>query len=271
MRYFSKEYLRVVIEGTDTKAGKAFDIALIFAIIFSSFLIIIDSVSRIHLLYGDIIVKINGFMLVLFTLEYILRIIISNKRKSYVLSFYGVVDLLAILPLYIGFLFPSSQILGIIRILRLLRLFSILKMGRYVKASRMLITALKASSIKISVFLVVIMFIVIIVGAAMYAIEGSQYGFINIPESMYWAIVTISTVGYGDISPQTEIGKVIASLLMLVGYAIIAVPTGIISSEITAASAKKRVGSEIEHCPECGENRFPFNAKFCSNCGLNYE
>lgn len=259
-----KNKLDEIINGIDTPMGKAFDILLILSVSISSTLIVIDSVESIHLTYGIILNQIQFVFLIFFTLEYILRCYIAPKRRSYILSFYGIIDLLAILPAFLGFFFAQRSFFPIIRILRLLRLFSIFKMGRYMDESGVLLKALKASKVKISVFLITIIFIVIIVGSLMFVIEGPQNGFNNIPESMYWSVVTISTVGYGDISPQTPIGKIIASSLMLVGYGIIAVPTGIITSEITMASRDYKAKNR---CPICGQGKHIKGAKYCHQCG----
>lgn len=259
--------LDTIINGIDTPLGRAFDIALIFSIICSSSLIILDSVVSIHLKWGATISVIQSIFLMVFTIEFILRMLISSSKKHYIFSFYGIVDFLAIAPIYLSLLFPFGSFFPIIRTLRLLRLFSVFKMGRYIDESGALLKALKASKVKISVFLVTIVFVIVIVGALMYVIEGPENGFVNIPESMYWAVVTISTVGYGDISPQTIIGKFIASNLMLVGYGIIAVPTGIITSELTQASrAKKNTTADIS-CDICGEHKHPQKARYCFKCG----
>lgn len=259
-----RQKLHTIINGVDTPLGKSFDVALIGSVLISSTLIILDSVNEIHLIYGTYIAILQSIFLILFTIEYGLRIFISQPIKKYVLSFYGIVDLLAILPIFIGLFLSFGQFFPIIRILRLLRLFSVFKMGRYLDESGVLLRALRASKIKITVFLLTIIFIVIIVGAFMYVIEGPDNGFVNIPEGMYWAVVTISTVGYGDVSPQTHLGKLIASALMLVGYGIIAVPTGIITSEITLASKDVR---RENRCSICGQSKHPKNAKYCHQCG----
>jgi len=193
-----------------------------------------------------------------------LRIYIVKQRRQYIFSFFGLVDLFSIFPAYVSFLLPSARFLMVIRVFRLLRLFRIFKMMRYVEESGTLIRALRASRPKIIVFLFTIMFIVIITGSTMYVIEGPQYGFNNIPESMYWAIVTVTTVGYGDISPQTPAGKLISSLLMVVAYGIIAVPTGIITSELASAS-KKTV--QLATCPHCFSEDHASDAIFCNKCG----
>ena len=264
-----KSKLDTIINGIDTPAGRGFDILLIFSILLSSLLIIVDSVSSVHLTYGDKINMIQSAFLFVFTVEYILRLIISSKKIKYMFSFYGIVDFLAIAPLYLGFFISYGGFFPIIRILRLLRLFSVFKMGRYIDESGALLRALRASKAKLTVFLVTIIFIIVIVGALMYVIEGPQNGFVNIPESMYWAVVTVSTVGYGDISPQTQLGKIVASFLMLVGYGIIAVPTGIITSELTYES-KEQKKQTLKACEICGATNHLAKARFCYKCGHEF-
>lgn len=259
-----KDKLHEIIFGTDTPAGKAFDILLITTILGNCVLIIADSVKGIRENYGMWIEALGWFFIVIFTIEYILRVFIVSKKRSYIFSFFGIIDLLAILPAYFSFFLPQIKFLTVIRSLRLLRLFSILKMGRYMNESGHLLRALKASGAKIIVFLFTMLCIIIIVGSIMYVIEGPQHGFDNIPESMYWAIVTVSTVGYGDISPQTPVGKLVSSLLMIIGYGIIAVPTGIISHELahTSQDPKKR-----KKCPKCQAGFYDGDDEFCSKCG----
>jgi voltage-gated potassium channel len=257
-----------IIFGTDTPAGKAFDIILIISIICNSILIIAESVDVIRNPYGLWIEALGWIFIVIFTLEYILRILIVNRKRAYIFSFFGIIDLLAILPAFLGLLLPQIRFLTVIRTFRLLRLFSILKMGRYLDESNHLLRALKASRAKITVFLFTILFVIVIVGSMMYVIEGPQHGFGSIPESMYWAIVTVSTVGYGDISPQTVIGKLVASLLMIIGYGIIAVPTGIISHELTNTSKKREKG---KICPSCHAEAYTEGDQFCSKCGTSLE
>lgn len=263
-----KDKLHGIIFESNTPAGKTFDVILIIMILSNSILIIAESVDSIRNAYGTLISILGWFFIVAFTIEFILRILIVKKKKSYIFSFFGIIDLLAIIPAYIGFFLPQIRFLTVIRSFRLLRLFSILKMGRYVNESGQLMRALKASRPKITVFLFAIFFIVVIVGSLMYVIEGPQYGFDNIPESMYWAIVTVSTVGYGDISPQTPIGKFISSILMIIAYGIIAVPTGIISHEL--ANTPKNPNDSIL-CKYCGTKAYSESDKFCSKCGKSLQ
>ncbi|MCC5910801.1 MAG: ion transporter [Clostridiaceae bacterium] len=263
-----KDKLYRIIFETDTPTGKIFDIMLVIIILCNSILIIAESVDSIRQTYETLIMVLGWFFLIVFTIEYILRIFIVKRKAAYILSFFGIVDLMAILPVFFGFIFPGMRFLVVIRIFRLLRLFSILKMGRYVEESSHLLRALKASRAKIIVFLATIVFIIIIVGSLMYIIEGPAHGFVSIPTSMYWAVVTISTVGYGDISPQTSLGKLVSSLLMIIGYGIIAVPTGIISHELAHASKTK---VETKTCRNCSSKFSDTEDRFCSKCGTLLE
>lgn len=261
------DYLDKVVNEASTPEGRAFDAVLILSIIFSSSLIILESVDGIRLAYGGIIQGLQLVFLGLFTLEYILRILVVDRKRDYLFSFFGIIDLMAILPTYIGFFMPYGRIFPVIRTLRLLRLFSVFKMGRYVEESGTLMKALRASRQRITVFVAAILFIITVVGALMYVVEGPANGFVSIPEAMYWAVVTVSTVGYGDISPQTQLGKIIASFLMIVGYGIIAVPTGIITTEVHRASQKKKMSESRSCCPRCGHAEHPAEARYCHQCG----
>ncbi|KYH28089.1 MULTISPECIES: ion transporter [Clostridium] len=261
----SKIY-RIMFEN-DTPAGRAFDIGLIVAILGNSILIIAESVDTIRKSYGIWISTLEWVFVAAFTIEYVLRLLVVKNKFAYLLSFYGFIDLLAILPAYLSLFLPQMRILVIIRIFRLLRLFSILNMGSYIAESTRLLKALIESRIKIIVFLFSSLIIIVLVGAVMYIVEGPKNGFTSIPESMYWAIVTVSTVGYGDISPKTAMGKVISSLLIIIGYGILAVPTGIISSELTNASKRHRKGKV---CPRCHHKSYSRNDKFCSKCGTAF-
>lgn len=259
-----KSKLYNIIFESDTPKGKAYDVFLIISIMVSSLLIMLESITSVQNQYGSLLYGLEWFFVLLFTAEYLLRLYIVKRRRHYAVSFFGLVDLLSILPAYVGFLLPSARFLMVIRVFRLLRLFRIFKMVRYVEESGTLIRALRASRPKITVFLFTIMFIVIVAGSLMYIVEGPQYGFDNIPESMYWAIVTVTTVGYGDISPQTAIGKVISSFLMVVAYGIIAVPTGIITSELSSASQKT---VKLATCPHCFSEDHAADAMYCNKCG----
>jgi voltage-gated potassium channel len=201
----------------------------------------------------------------LFTLEYALRLVAVRRPLAYALSFFGLVDLLALLPTYVSLLVPGTQVLLVVRILRLLRVFRVLKLTRFLTEARVLGAALRASARKIVVFLLVVSTVVVVVGALMYVIEGAPHGFTSMPRSMYWAVVTLTTVGYGDISPQTPLGQALASLVMILGYGIIAVPTGIVTAELTAGARQAAVSGQA--CPACGAEGHDVDARFCRRCG----
>ncbi len=261
-----KTQLHDIIFGTDTRAGKLFDIILMIAIILSIIVVMLDSVAWIHDEYGYALYVAEWVFTILFTTEYILRIVTTYNKFRYITSFYGIIDLLAILPTYISLFLAGYQYLIIIRVLRLLRIFRILKLYRFIGASSHLIESLKASRHKIAVFLSAVMAIVVVMGAAMYLIEGPENGFRSIPESIYWAIITLTTVGYGDITPLTPLGKALASVIMITGYSIIAVPTGIITAELT--KKKKETEKSVNQCcSECGCEDHDTNASFCKVCG----
>lgn len=272
-----KRKMYKIIFESDTPKGKAFDIALLIAILLSTFVVLLQSVERINIAYGTFFSVLEWFFLIVFTLEYILRIICVDKPVRYIKSFFGIIDLLAILPMFIGMFFTAAQILLIVRVLRLFRLLRILKMSRFLAESNILLKALKASMPKIILFISAMVFAVTIAGSIMYVIEGPQNGYTSIPQSMYWAVVTVTTVGYGDISPQTTLGKLIASLLMISSYGILAVPTGIITYELAqthrkAASNKDKVPlpkneDKSKTCPECRAEGLSENAVYCSQCG----
>jgi len=227
-----KEKLYTIIFEADTPSGKAFDVALILAIVASVMVTILDSVVSIRADYGTVLFILEWAFTALFALEYGLRIFCAKQRKRYALGFFGLVDFIGWAPTVIGLLVPGSHYLTTFRVLRVLRIFRVLKMAAYVKEADILATALKQGSRKIFVFLFAVLTLVILLGSLMYLIEGPENGFANIPVSIYWAIVTLTTVGYGDISPQTPLGQFLASWIMILGYAIIAVPTGIVSAEI---------------------------------------
>lgn len=259
-----RQLLHEVIFEAETPAGKAFDVALLWSVMLSVLTVTLDSVAEINARYGTILTWLEWFFTALFSVEYLLRLIAVKRPLSYAMSFFGLVDLLAVLPTYASLLVPGLHYLLTIRLLRLLRVFRVLKLAKYQTEARVITTALRASRRKISVFLFAIATIVVIVGTAMYVIEGESNGYINIPTSIYWAIVTLTTVGYGDISPQTPLGKALASLLMITGYGIIAVPTGIVTAELTRAEA---VASTTEACQECGMEGHDTDAVHCKYCG----
>ena len=258
--------LHEVIFEADTPAGKGFDIILIISILASVAAVMLDSVAGVRLQYGRHLYRIEWFFTLLFTMEYLLRLLSVGKPAKYATSFYGMVDLLAIIPTYLSLVVPGSQYLLVIRILRILRIFRIMKLVAYVGEARLLIQALRASGRKIAVFLYTVLTLVVIFGSLIYVIEGESSGFTSIPRSIYWAIVTLTTVGYGDLTPQTGLGQVLASMIMIFGYGIIAVPTGIVTVEMSQ-SFRKRVSTQA--CPECGADGHDSEARHCKFCGAS--
>ena len=234
-----------VIYEADTPAGKAFDVALIATILLSILVVMLESVAGVKKEFGTVLRSAEWAFTILFTLEYGLRILCVGRPLRYVRSFYGVVDLLAILPTYVSLIFPGAQALLVIRALRILRVFRVLKLVSYVSETETLMRAMRASGRKILIFVFGIMTLVVILGSWMYLIEGPEHGFTSIPKSIYWAIVTLTTVGYGDITPETSLGQALASVIMIMGYGIIAVPTGIITAELTWS---KRSGISTQAC-----------------------
>lgn len=259
-----RQRLHDVIFKHDEPAEKAFDVVLIVAILLSVLVVMLDSVASISAAYGSLLYAAEWGFTLLFTVEYLLRLWTSRKPLRYAGSFYGVVDLLAVLPTYLGVLFPAGRFLVALRILRVLRVFRILKLAEYVQEASVLATALRASRYKITVFVSAVLTIVVVVGSLMYLIEGPASGFTSIPQGIYWAIVTLTTVGYGDIAPETPLGKAVAATLMVMGYGIIAVPTGIVTLELDRASRQPQAGRS---CPGCGGSRHDPDAAFCKRCG----
>ncbi|MEO6315138.1 MAG: ion transporter [Chitinophagaceae bacterium] len=256
--------LHEIIYESDTTAGKVFDVSLLVLIITSIIVVMLDSINRWNLLYGHLFLIMEWAFTALFTIEYILRLICIKKPWRYIFSFLGIIDLLAIVPSYLSFFFAGAQSLLVLRALRLLRIFRIFKLSHYLSEMQFLGVALRGSLRKISIFMLVVLNLVIIMGSIMYLVEKNQNGFDSIPDSIYWAIVTITTVGYGDISPTSPMGKFIASVIMLMGYAIIAVPTGILTTEMASVMRKKQVRSEA--CPACGREGHDVDAKYCKYC-----
>jgi voltage-gated potassium channel len=256
--------LHEVIFEADTPAGKWFDVSLILAILVSVVMVMLDSVGTIQKSYGPLLLAGEWFFTILFTIEYVLRLLSVGRPLAYATSFYGIVDLLAILPTYLSILIPGAQYLLVIRILRVLRIFRILKLVQYLGEARMLTQALRASRRKITVFLIVVLTLVTIFGALIYLVEDPKDGFTSIPKSIYWSIVTLTTVGYGDISPQTGLGQLLSALIMIIGYGIIAVPTGIVTVEL-AQAFKRQISTQA--CPECSAEGHDIDAKFCKYCG----
>lgn len=256
--------LHQIIFESDTNAGRAFDVALLASILLSIFVVILDSVEALHLRFGVLFYNIEWFFTIVFTIEYIMRLMSISRPMKYALSLLGLIDLLAIIPMYLSILFIGTQSLLVFRILRLLRIFRIFKLTHFLSEMSFLNAALRSSAKKISIFMLFVFALVIIMGSVMYLVESGQNGFKSIPESIYWAIVTITTVGYGDISPVTSLGKFIASIIMLLGYGIIAVPTGIITSDMALLARKKNHTGQT--CPGCGREGHDHNATFCKYC-----
>ena len=258
-----RERGHVVIFESDTPAGKAFDVALILAILLSIAVVMLESVEGIRATHGPALRNAEWAFTLLFTLEYLLRLACVRRPVRYAGSFFGIVDLFSILPTYVSVLIPGAQALLVIRTLRILRVFRVLKLVNYVTESEALLRALHASRRKIAVFVVAVFSLVVIFGSLMYLIEGPEHGFTSIPRGLYWAIVTMTTVGYGDISPQTNLGQAIAACIMVLGYGIIAVPTGIVTAELTSAAPKDVSG---QACPHCGAGGHRFDAVYCRLC-----
>lgn len=258
-----KSKLYVIIFKSNTPAGKLFDIALLVVIIVNLLAVMFDSIDYYRQNYGYWLRVIEWIITALFTIEYAIRIWVLNKKTKYIFSFYGVVDLLAILPSFIGLFIAGTHLLVVIRTLRLLRIFSIFQLSNYTRQGNVILKSIANSWSKISVFLLSVISVITIIGTLMYLIEGAEHGFKNIPVSIYWTIVTITTVGYGDISPATPAGQFLASIAMIIGYAIIAVPTGIITAE--AMKSKKTTVT----CPRCFSDKNTEDSNYCSVCGLS--
>ena len=256
--------IHIIIEGTDTRLGKLFDIVLLFAILASVAVVMLDSVLYMRLQYGTLFRYAEWFFTILFTIEYGLRLFSAPNRLRYTFSFFGIVDLLSVLPSYLSLIFGGVQYLLVIRILRILRVFRVLKLEAYMQQAGFLASALKTSQQKIIVFFLSLVLLVTIFGSIVYVVEGAENGFTSIPVSIYWAVVTVTTTGYGDMSPKTPIGQAIASMVMIAGYAIIAVPTGIFTAEL-ARSMRPQLNPVT--CPNCGKFGHAVGAEFCDRCG----
>jgi len=256
-----------VIFEADTAAGKWFDVALILCIVASVAVVMLDSVAGINESHGRLLYLLEWLFTVLFTVEYVLRLVCVGNPARYAVSFFGIVDLLAIVPTYAGLVLAGTHYLAVIRILRVLRIFRVLKLGECVGEANVLKQALIASRKKIVVFLFTVLTLVVIIGSVIYLIESrpAESGFTSIPKSVYWAIVTLTTVGYGDLSPQTPFGQLLASMVMILGYSIIAVPTGIMTVELTEAARDKKITSQT--CPECSKQGHDHDAVYCKYCG----
>ncbi len=264
--HFRKK-LHTIIFGTDTKAGKLFDVILLYAILMSIIIVMVESVEKINIQYAAELRTLEWIFTIFFTVEYVLRLYSSTKPLKYAFSFLGIIDLLALIPTYMTIFIPGAQFLIVVRAVRLLRVFRVMKLTRYLGEANVLGQALWNSRRKIIVFLGAVMSIVIISGTVMYVIEGAENGFNSIPLSIYWAVVTLTTVGYGDIAPQTTIGQTFSVILMLTGYAIIAVPTGIVTTEIRITE-KENHDKQPENCLKCDRSDHDGDADFCKFCGI---
>ena len=258
-----KKALYETIFEHETTKGRVFDVVLIVSILISIVAVMLDSVAEIHLQFSIYLIWMEWFFTGLFTLEYVLRLYSSPKPKGYAVSFFGIVDLLAILPTYLSIFIPGGRFLIIIRVLRVLRIFRILKMVQFIDEAYILRRAIRASRHKIIVFLLTVLCLVLIVGSIMYLVEGPEAGFTSIPKSLYWAIVTVTTVGYGDIAPVTPVGQMLAALLMITGYGIIAVPTGIVTIELGRESLARQNLRECGNCDTAGHDSDAFFCKYC--------
>ena len=256
--------LHELIYESETAAGKIFDIILLLFILTSIIIVMLDSVNALKIQYGEFFFAMEWFFTIVFTIEYILRLICIRQPLRYVFSVLGVIDLLAIIPSYLSLIFAGAQSLMVLRALRLLRIFRIFRLVHFLSEMKFLSIAIKNSLRKISIFILFVLTTVVILGSIIYLVEGEEYGFTSIPQSVYWAIVTITTVGYGDIAPVTPLGQMIASFIMLLGYGIIAVPTGIVTTEMAIAARAKRQDNRA--CPSCGREGHDEDAKFCKYC-----
>ncbi|MCH8545302.1 MAG: ion transporter [Cryomorphaceae bacterium] len=264
MALVTKKRLAHIVFESDDKWSKGFDLVVLLAILLSVAAAMLESVSEIRTKFGSVLYSLEWLFTIVFTIEYALRIWLSRNPKGYIFSFYGIIDFLAVLPAYLSLFLFSSHFLVVVRALRFLRILRILKLGRYMQESQILYRSLLASRIKIGLFIGTVITIVLIMGTIMFVIEGPANGFTSIPRSMYWAIVTLTTVGYGDISPSTDFGQFIASIIMLMGYGIIAIPTGIISSEMVKESQGNK-----RSCKQCEANIYDDSASFCKYCGTS--
>lgn len=259
-----KELARIIF-GTDTPMGKAFDVALLWAIMLSVLAVTVESIPALGPGLKALLLGIEWFFTIIFTLEYILRILVSDKKLRYVFSFWGLVDLLAILPAYLSLIVAGTHILSVVRVLRLLRIFRILRLVRFISEGQRLAASIRSSAHKISIFMSFVLALVFILGSLMYVVEQNNPGFSSIPQSIYWAIVTITTVGFGDVVPQSQMGKFIAAVVMLLGYSIIAVPSGIVTVEMNRQKSISKPDGPIS-CRVCSKEN-PATAKYCMHCG----
>ncbi|MFW0736106.1 ion transporter [Flavobacterium sp. T12S277] len=262
-----RERIKIILYGTDTFLGRMFDLVLLGLILLSVVLIMMETVQGINQKYHSQLIACEWIITVFFTIEYILRIISIQKPVRYIFSFYGIIDLMAVLPMYLSIFFPGASVLSIIRALRFFRLFKILHIPQISHQSVQLREAIEASKEKILVFIYFVLISTIIIGSVMYLVEGKESGFTSIPMSIYWTIVTLTTVGYGDISPQTPLGQFIAAFVMILGYGIIAVPTGIVTAEFAKSSLKNSVVSSKKTCTKCRSQVHFDHAQYCFECG----
>jgi voltage-gated potassium channel len=271
MKESLRKKLYIIIIHTDTPLGKTFDVGLLITILLSVGVVMLESVEKYSDKYADIFIYAEWAFTLLFTAEYILRIWITNKKRKYIFSFFGIIDLLSILPAYLALIFTGVHALIILRSFRLMRVFRILKLARFIGEESQLSRALKASRAKITVFLVAVFIIVVVMGTVMYLVEGAENGFSSIPISIYWAIVTLTTVGYGDIAPATVLGQTLASIIMIMGYGIIAVPTGIVSAEMAKAGNMPDPKIKKQKCDGCDAIISDPEANYCKFCGTSLE
>jgi voltage-gated potassium channel len=267
-----KKVYEIIFE-SDTPEGRRFDVILLWAILASIVVVLLESIEVLRVGHEWIFKVLEYIFTALFLAEYMVRIYCVGKKLRYVLSFFGIIDLLSILPAFISIIFPDIASLIVVRALRLLRVFRILKMVRFIDEANILLESLKMSRVKIFVFLFSVLSLVIIFGTLMYVVESPEAGFTSIPQSIYWAIVTLTTVGYGDIAPLTPLGRALAAVVMILGYAIIAVPTGIVTAQMTSeleAKRRKKDAKKLFSCPKCHEEGHAENSKFCFNCGETF-
>ena len=264
-----QERLYHIVFGTDSTTGKWFDILLIYAILISVAVIILDSIAAIHVEWGTVLQRVEWGFTLLFTAEYLLRIWIAQNRRAYLFSVYGIIDLLAILPSYLAIFIPQTAPLLIVRLLRVLRVFRVLRLFTYLREANQVAGALRASARQIFVFFSMVITTMVVFGCLMYVLEGPENGFENIPVSVYWAIVTVTTVGYGDVVPVTAAGRTISAMAMLIGYAIIAVPTGIFTSNMIQSNHGGI--REAMNCPQCARAGHETDANYCRFCGCSLQ
>lgn len=260
-----KRNLHTIIFESNTKYGKLFDVVLLVLILLSILIVMLDSITGLHERYGSLFYIVEWVFTITFTVEYFLRIASVEKPLKYITSTFGIIDLLAIFPTYLSLMLAGAQTLMVLRVLRLLRIFRIFKLNHFLSEMNFLGEAIRNSARKIAIFMLFVLFLVVIMGSLMYIVENGQNGFDSIPTSIYWAIVTITTVGYGDISPATPAGKLLASAIMLLGYGILAVPTGIVTTEMALSMKAKK--HNMEACPACGREGHDRNAQYCKYCG----